>query len=42
MNSGTAPALITTCVWVAVPDAILVKAQAASNYKESFPLAKVQ
>lgn len=31
MNSGTACALMTTLVWSAVPDAMFVKAQAASN-----------
>lgn len=33
MNIGTAPASMTTLVWIDVPDAMLVKAHAASNYK---------
>ena len=37
MNSGTAPALITTCVCSAVPEAILVRAQAASNCQKLLP-----
>ena len=32
MNSGTAPAFITTCVWSAVPEAMFVNAHAASNW----------
>lgn len=31
---GTEPASITILVWCEVPDAILVKVQAASNYSE--------
>lgn len=30
-NNGTAPAETTACVWIDVPLAILVNAQAASN-----------
>lgn len=31
MKMGTAPSLMTTWVWSEVPDAMLVKAHAASN-----------
>lgn len=35
LKMGTAPASITTLVWSAEPEAMLVRAQAASNYTKS-------
>lgn len=40
MNNGTAPASITIRVCCDVPDAILVRAQAASNYFKSINIKK--